>query len=161
MKQIPLSRGLFAMVDDADFEFLNQWKWYAHVFKDFTPYAIRNSKRPDGGKTTVKMHRAILGDSAIDAYVDHINGNGLDNRRENLRVCTHAENAQNSRTPSNNTSGWKGACYCKKRRMYESYIRIGGKKKHLGRFFTAREAARAYNDAAIFHYGEFARLNQL
>jgi hypothetical protein len=92
--------------------------------------------------------------------VDHINGEGLDNRRENLRLATHAQNLKNLKVPKNSTTGFKGVSFRKDKRKYEAYIKYDNNpRKRLGYFKTAKEAAEAYNDAAAEFHGEYARLN--
>lgn len=156
---IPLSQGKFAIVDATDFEFLNRWKW--HVFsgnhrqkKKF--YAVRNSKGPN--KRIIFMHRALL-KPGIGFEGDHKNGDSLDNRRENLRICTHLQNSQNSGMRHHNTSGFKGVSFHKKAGAWEAYICPNYKKKYLGLFSTKEEAAHAYDSAAKTCFGEFAILN--
>ncbi len=151
MKEILLTQGKVAIVDDEDFEWLNQWKWCAKKGPN-TSYAKR--------ATQLYMHRLILS-AEKGMFVDHINGNGLDNRRENLRVCTHAENMRNSKLSIKNTSGYKGVYWCKKRSLWIANIQNNGKVKNLGGFKIKELAARAYNEAAHNFHGEFARLNNV
>ena len=91
--------------------------------------------------------------------IDHINGVRFDNRLSNLRVATSRQNKQNRRTQSNNTSGYCGVHWYKQTKKWQAYIDIDGKRKHLGYFKVLEEAARAYNEAALKHFGEFAKLN--
>ena len=152
MKEIPLSRGLVAMVDDEDFELVASYgKWYAHR-DDTTFYARKNFNR-GGVWSSVRMHGVITGLS----YVDHINGNGLDNRRSNLRAATDSQNAMNRGMRSDNTSGFKGVT--QKRSKWHASLQVNGKRRHLGDFATRIEAARAYDAAALIYFGEFARPN--
>jgi hypothetical protein len=90
--------------------------------------------------------------------IDHINGDGLDNRWSNLRLSTRAENIRNSRAPSSNTSGFKGVSRSKRSRRWQAHIKVDGRSKHLGCFDTPEEAHAAYAVAAVDHYGPFARL---
>lgn len=150
MKKIALTQGLFALVDDADFEWLNQWKWKVHRNK-FGLYAGREE-----AEKLVLMHRLIM--NASDKFeVDHRNRNGLDNQRVNLRLATRSQNMANRRLFSNNTSGYRGVYAAAGK--YRSTIRVKGKTRHLGYFESARLAAKAYNRAAIKAFGEFATLN--
>ena len=104
------------------------------------------------------MHRLIM--QAIDGqYVDHINGDGLDNRRENLRICTHAQNMQNQMPVRLGTSKYKGVSWDKVAKKWAAHINLDGKPKKLGRFVAEEDAAKAYDSAAIEHYGEYARPN--
>ena len=156
MKTIPLTQGAFALVDDEDFEYLNQFKWcfdggYAHR-------KIRISKKD----IKIYMHRFILGVEGQE--VDHINGVGLDNRRENLRISTHRQNMQNRKIPSHNTTGYKGVIFKgneKRKKKYQAHIKINGKEKYLGYYFTPQEAALAYNIAAKEYFSEYANLNKV
>lgn len=153
MKKIPLSRGKAALVDDADYDWLNQWKW-TYCARKNTGYAYRNVYANSQYVERIYMHRAILM-PLEDMETDHINGDGLDNRRSNLRSCTHTQNVGNSRKQEGMTSQYKGVCWD---RSYGYWMgQIGG--KHLGSFESEEEAAIAYNQAARKRYGAYARLN--
>lgn len=147
------------MVDDADFEFLNQWRWYAHKSRD-TFYAVRTPVI-DGKQVTIKMHRLILGLTDPSIHGDHRDLNGLNNQRCNLRACTHAENRRNSKLQSNSTTGFKGVSLYKRYNKFRAQIEIHGKGKTLGYFESAIDAAKAYNEAAKKYHGEFARINDV
>ena len=153
MREIPLSRGLVALVDDEDFERLSKFKWYASP-----AYAVRNGKDADGKAMQIRMHREIL-NAKPDQEVDHVNRNGFDNRRENLRLCSHAENVRNRSSYKNNSSGFKGVSFHKGTGKWQARIRIDERLQHLGVHATAEEAARAYDAAAIEIHGKFASLN--
>lgn len=164
MKEIQLTHGQVALVDDVDFEWLNQRKWWALWSRQTKSYyAVRCVYHPSTQKTeTVRMHRQILGLVKGDKmYGDHINRDTLDNQRSNLRVATRSENQRNRGLQSNNTSGYRGVWYFAKCRRWQSYIKVHGKRRHLGLFLTAEEAALAYNRAAVELHGEFAVLNVL
>lgn len=151
MKQIPLTKGLSALVDDEDYEELMKFKWCAHSHG----YA----KRDEGGrksKRVIYMHRVVARAMEGD-HVDHINGNKLDNTRANLRICTHQENCCNRGVQSNNTSGAKGVSLLKSTGRYMARIKQYGKSKYLGVFATPEEANAAYAKAAKEHFGEFSR----
>ena len=159
VKGISLTQGKVTLVDDADYEWLNQWKWYAHrshperkeVF-----YALRSDKR-----YTVAMHRLIL-DVPKGLQVDHINHNGLDNRRCNIRLCTQSQNTANSsHLRPNKTSQYRGVHWDKTHNRWRAGIRVNNKPYRLGRFTSEIDAARVYNRAALEHFGEFASLNAL
>lgn len=155
-KEIPLSQGKVALVDDADFDHLSQWKW--HVRRQGEQwYASRNVHRADGRRTTLNMHRAIV--DAGELEVDHIDGNGLNNVRANLRVCTPDQNKRNVLLRSVATGRFKGVTPRKSKGDWQARISINGKKKHLGVFADEIDAAKAYDAAARVHYGEYARLN--
>jgi hypothetical protein len=157
-KTIPLSRGLFAIVDDCDFNEMSKFKWCAQE-DDHTYYAVRSEKHI--GKTKViRMHRSILNPSD-DMVIDHINGNGLDNRRENIRACSIKENCRNYKMPKTNTSGVKGAVFDKRRGKWQVHIKVDRLNKHIGYFDSLEDAAKAYNEAAKKYHGEFAKLNKV
>lgn len=154
VREIPLSRGLVALVDEIDYErVVAVGKWYANP-SGTTFYARKNYRR--GGRYfSIRMHTLITGLS----YVDHANGNGLDNRRSNLRLATDTQNAQNRGLRSDNSSGFKGVSWDKQRQAWVAYISDGLRQRRLGRYSDRKEAARAYDAAAIRLFGEFARLN--
>ena len=156
MKEIVLTRGLFAMVDDEDYEFLNQWKWYAHKSKN-TFYAHR--KIGKYGRL-VFMHRLILGidNTSPELFPDHMDKNGLNNQRYNLRIATRSQN--NANKISTNPSGYMGVFPAGKSGWF-SRIAKDKKKYYLGFFKEKEGAALAYNKAAIELHGEFANLNQV
>ena len=155
-KQIPLSQGLYAVVDDRDYEWLSQWKW--HAYRDgSTFYAVRDIHRPN--RETVKMHRLILErhTEGTETNADHKDRDGLNNQLSNLRWASNSQNQANKGPRADNECGYKGVC--KDQGGWKAQIRIGGKPKHLGRFDTVEQAARAYDEAAKKLYGEFAWLN--
>ena len=155
MKKIKLTQGRVALVDDADFERVNQFKWYAHTPNNVQWYARRAvSQKPT---KIVLMHRLILS-APNDMLIDHRNGDGLDNRRQNLRLVTRSENAQNQRQVKK-TAHLKGTYNCSGR--WRSQIKLLGQPIHLGYFKTEQEAANAYDEAAIKYFGSFACTNQL
>lgn len=155
MREIPLSRGLLAVVDDADYErVIAAAPWSASV-KPGTAYALRGVRRPDGRWTTIRLHNFLTG----WPFVDHINGNGLDNRRCNLRPADKTTNGQNRTRTCANTSGYKGVTWHKQGRKWAAQLQATGRRIHLGLFDSKIAAALAYDDAARRHFGEFARLN--
>ncbi len=155
-RTIPLSRGQTALVDTEDYERLNRWSWFADwnpLLKGF--YAKRTIKI-DGKKHSVYMHREIMR-APKGIEVDHrVPHTTLDNRKQNLRLCTHAENGRNQGIPSHNTSGFKGVHLDRSRGKWVAQIKIHRKNKHLGRFATAEEAYSAYVEAGRELHGEFA-----
>lgn len=155
-REIALTRGYVALVDDEDFDWLSRWKWIVHTHPRGYDTALRCVPAAEGGGQ-VKMHRAILG-ARPGLVVDHINGNTLDNRRCNLRLCTHAENMRNRRPHKNNAVGFKGV-NLHANGSYVARIRADGRNVRLGTFACPVEAARAYDAAARRFHGEFARLN--
>lgn len=157
MKQIPLTQGFFALVDDEDFDELNKYNWSVAKKKD-TNYAIR-SDLSTGKKKTVSMARIILGISDKNIFVDHADGNGLNNQKSNLRACTPSQNSQNKKKDHNSLSKFKGVHPNTKNCRFRATIRINGTIKNLGVYKTEKDAAIAYDKAAKKHFGEFARLN--
>lgn len=161
MREIPLTQGMIALVDDEDYTGLARWKWYYHKGSTAkTGYAKRKHSRQDGEQKTIFMHRIIL-NTPPKYQTDHINGNGLDNRKENLRVATHSQNKCNAGKYQNNTSGFKGVSWRKDRKRWLAYIRLGTQRIHIGYFKDKLKAASAYNKGATKCHGEFARLNQV
>ncbi len=157
---IALTRGYFAAVDEADFEYLATIKWRAKVEPDGRVYACGH--RPGSGKrgTSVLMHRAILGVSDRAVKVDHRDGDGLNNRRSNLRRSTNAQNIQNQRPHRDKkTSKLKGVCFYPKSGFYRAQIMANYRKFNLGNYATAEEAARVYDAKARELFGEFAYCN--
>ncbi len=155
MKMIPLTQGKYAIVDDADYEWLSQWKWRVSSNK----YVIRSGPRSEKPRRSYSMHRQIM-NAPAGMDVDHINGNPLDNRRSNLRVCTHAENQCNQKLRSSSGNPYKGVRLNKSGTRWWARISKNGKEQHLGTFATAEEAAAAYDEAAKQLSGEFARTNR-
>lgn len=157
MKKIPLTHGKFALVDDEDFEYLNQWKWHSCT----KGYAKRSKKFvKDDGKISCKsifMHKLIL-NVKYPLQVDHIDLNKSNNQKSNLRVATNSENACNRLKIKSSNNKFKGVWKSKKGKYY---ARIFRHKKciHLGHFKTEIDAAMAYNKAALIEFGKFARLN--
>jgi len=150
-KSIPLSQGKFALVDDDMFDYLMQWKWsYRHG------YAYRKKGMPS--RDNIHMHRVIM-NTPDGMQTDHINGDGLDNRRANLRICTDVENKRNKGLISSNTSGYKGVSWNAPRKQYQAYIKVNNKVIFLGRYPEPESAGHAYDEAAKKYFGEFARLN--
>lgn len=154
MRELPLSKGLVALVDEADYAWASQWKWFAKG-PEGRVYAARCERGVDRLKRrTIRLHRELMQPPA-ELDVDHINGNGLDNRRENLRVCTTAENCRNRV----GLGGYKGVRLFRKSGKWGARIVVDYRHIHLGCFATPEEAARAYDDAALKLHGPFARLN--
>lgn len=155
-KPMQLSKGKYAIVDADDFEWLNQWKWTC--FSN-TRYAARRFQK-NNKATYVYMHRLIMNVSNNN-QVDHINGDGLDNRRCNLRIVTIAQNHYNHKLLSNNKSGFNGVSWDKRLNKWVTCISVNNKTIHLGQYNNKIEAALAYNKAAKEYFGEYARLNQI
>lgn len=160
MKQIPLTKGLFALVDDEDYEELSKLKWYTVKIRK-THYAKHTLPRNEKTRKYLFMHRVIMNITDSKTFVDHINGNGLDNTKKNLRIATHSQNLCNRGVQKNSTSGFTGVILDKRRNKYFARIKVNRRTFHLGYFDTPEAGARAYNEAAIKYHGEFAKLNNL
>jgi len=159
MKEIPLTRGLVALVDDEDYEWLIQWSWCARPSWN-TFYACRRKQRgPENPRRVgnIDMHRVILGLQRGERC-DHKDGNGLNNQRSNLRRCDYVQNNGNMALHKNNASGYKGVRF--RSGKWEAQISRGDRMFYLGRFVSPKDAARAYDAAALAYFGEFARTNQ-
>lgn len=154
MKLIELTQGMFAKVDDADFDWLNQWNWQAHLNK-------RNNKyyayRRNG--LGVFMHKLILGITDNSILGDHINLDSLDNQRHNLRKATYSQNNANRSRMKDCAAPFRGVY--KHGEKWKAPLRKNNESIYLGLHDTPAEAALAYNKAAKEHHGEFARLNEI
>lgn len=163
MKLISLTRGLFTQVDDEDFDYLSEWKWYAVPNHGKSFYAVRKSRlneRPVGApRNGIFMHHVICGIPTNGMKIDHRDRDGLNNQRLNLRVCTDSQNDMNKALIKSSSSGFKGASFHKRIGRWKSQIGINGTLLHLGYFESLEEAAKAYDAAASKHFGEFANLN--
>ncbi len=157
-RTIPLSRGKVAIVDAEDYDRLAAFRWHAKPDGN-TWYAARSFRK---GRTTLhdSMHRVVF-DVENGVEVDHINGDGLDNRRANLRRATKSQQQANKFGGIRSATGFKGVKKASWRTKiaYEARIKVGQKQIHLGCFDTAEGAARAYDKAAKRYFGKFARLN--
>lgn len=152
MKEIPLTQGCVALVDDEDYEALMQFEW---VWSN--GYAVRAGQLADGTRTTVRMHRQLLGCVPGDGVlVDHRDENKLNNRRENLRQCTSAQNLRNRGLTRASTTGLKGVTWDKRKRRWKGTITVNYKTKNLGLFATPEAAHAAYCAAADALHEEFA-----
>jgi hypothetical protein len=150
-KLIPLTQGHFAIVDIDDYEAMSQYSWQ---LKTNTSGGIYARARIDGKWKF--MHRLIM-NPAASMDIDHINGNGLDNRRSNLRICTHANNSRNQRKSSKHK--YKGIYFDKHRNTWRAQIVVNGLHIKTTRYKTDKEAALAYNALALKHFGDYAHLN--
>jgi len=159
MAEIPLTQGKLTLVNDEDFGWLSKYKWNA-AHRNHTWYAARTNGAA-GKRRLILMHREILGLKPGDGKItDHINRNGLDNRRSNLRICTQAQNLTNRKIV--NKHGLRGVRLTTGRNLkkpWEARIKVKGEAIYLGRYETKFRAALAYDEAAIKYHGEFADLN--
>lgn len=155
MKEIPLTQGFVALVDDEDFECASDNRWYACRI-GHTVYARRNARLADGTRRVEYLHRVLVPGAGL---VDHRDGNGLNNTRANLRAATKANNSHNSGPQRNNTSGYRGVSRHSATGKWQVHIRVSGRRHYLGTYADPVEAARAYDAAARAHFGEFARPN--
>lgn len=153
MKKIPLSQGKFALVDDDDFERVSKWKWSYFKAQDGCERAVRNN-----GKTSVYLHRFLV-EPPKGYEVDHIDHDGLNNQKSNLRIATRSQNAANRRLQSNNTSGYIGVSKLKGKQKWLSYAKKNGKSFNLGCYDTPEEAARVRDKKIKELHAEFASTN--
>ena len=155
-RSIPLSRGMVALVDPVDFRRVIKHKWCLSPAGKHL-YAA-TAMRVDGKRRMVRLHRFIM-DATKDVYVDHTDGDGLNNTRENLRIATNSQNQMNRAVRGGGTSKFKGVTWHTARSKWAAQIHVNKKHIHLGLFTNEEEAARAYDRAAIEQFGEFARTN--
>lgn len=151
---IPLTKGLFALVDDSDVPLIDQWYWTSLVRPGRSHYAFR---RQNG--ITIYLHRFIM-NVPTGMEVDHRDGRGWDCRRLNLRICTHGQNQHNySKCSRTTTSVFKGVHFSASKQAWIAQIKMNGTKRHIGEFESEIEAAKAYDTASIAIFGEFAKPN--
>lgn len=144
VKKIMLTQGQYTLVDDEDYEWLNQWKWYAAYFKEVDGFYARRKTTVNGKERTLRMHRVIM-DAPKGKQVDHINHNTLDNRKCNLRVVSTRQNNQNRLGTF--TSKYPGVYWNKNAGKWHVRIRVNGKQKHLGYFIDEEKAFKVYQKA--------------
>lgn len=156
-KHIPLTKGKFAIVDDGDYEAIKRFKWRI-TGNGRKVYAVRSKRIGFLRRKNEYLHRVIM--NAQDGeQIDHIDGNGLNCTRTNMRKATHSENLRNRGAPKDNTSGYKGVSFRLGR--WRAQIVVNDKQIYLGTFDTPEQAAKAYNEAAVKHHGKFAHINDL
>lgn len=162
MREIALTQGKKTLVDENDYEQLSGYRWCAWNNGRGRWYAVtRVATGLDSPRQrNLYLHRLLM--KATKQQVDHVNGDGLDNRRVNLRLCTTAQNAANRGRREGTSSKYKGVCWAGDSvGKWKASVRENGKRKHLGYFTSQNEAAIAYNRAARVLHGEFARLNEV
>lgn len=161
MKEIKLTQGKVALVDDEDFEYLSQFNWSVFIPPNRkTCYAARGFTIGKNRRSTVRMHREIM-KAPPSMQVDHRDGNGLNNQKENLRVCTASQNRMNEGIRKDSTSGYRGVHWVKGKKKWKAVIVRNRKFYQLGYFPTKELGAAAYNEAAKEIFGEFAVLNKI
>lgn len=156
MKNIELSKGHYTQVDDEDYDELNKYKWYCNVQK--SGKYIYAARRTFKASFHISMHKQIMGTNKNE-LIDHIDHDGLNNQKKNLRVCTKKDNVRSSRLASSNTSGYKGACWHKGANKWMASICVNQRHIYLGLYSDKIEAAKVYDEAAIKYFGEFAYTN--
>lgn len=156
MKLIQLTHELFTQVNDEDFQYLSQFKWHAH--KDRTRYYARTTIKKNAKQVKIFMHR-MINNPNHNEVCDHIDGNGLNNLRSNLRNCTRAENGRNTKPKAGHSSKFKGVHLHKDTGKWMARITIGRKLTYLGLYASEVDAAVIYDSNARELHGEFANLN--
>ncbi|MFA5783698.1 MAG: HNH endonuclease [Phycisphaerae bacterium] len=155
-RRIPLTKGKFALVSPSDFPAISQYNWYARK-SNWTCYATF-CRKINGRTKSFDMHRIIM-NPPPGLVIDHIDGNGLNNCRSNLRIATPAQNSRNTCAKKNGQSKYKGVSPEKRRYCWRATLTINGKQMHIGQFASEIQAAKAYDKAAKKYHGNFARLN--
>lgn len=159
MKEIQLTQGQVALVDDEDFERVSQYKWHASPQPNYAKPKTFYARAFVGGKS-MSLHQFVLG-KLPRMVIDHVNGNTLDCTRANLRHASFSENRRNSSQSVKNKSGLRGVSWSSKRGMWRADICTHRARVCLGHFIDKLEAAKAYNEAAKKYHGEFATLNPI
>lgn len=154
--------GNYALVDDDVYEEINKYKWFV-AYDKYNYYAVRTSNVINNKRKAIYMHRRIWelknGQIPNHYYIDHIDGNGLDNRIKNLRLVTHQQNHFNQKLGKNWSSKYKGVSWHKQHKKWRASIVISYKRIHLGYFDNEIDAAIAYDKAALIYHKEYANLN--
>ena len=156
MKKILLTQGKYAKVDNSDFDLLDGWSWCVLSGNNNKLYAKRAVPNGAGKQKFITMHSSIM-KTPKGMEIDHIDGDGLNNQKSNLRICTHSENIKNRTKSKNNKSGFKGVCWNKEKKKWKVYISSNKKLFHLGYFLDKEEAYKAYCDACLKYHGEFSK----
>jgi hypothetical protein len=156
VREIPLTQSKVVIVDDEDFAFLSQFKWYA--IRQGSRWYAKRTICEGNQRLSTPMHRVILGTpKGFDS--DHVNGDGLDNRRCNLRVATRSQNQANSQKRTGTSSKFKGVSWDSTWKRWVARLQVKGKMIRIGRFASEESAAMAYNDTARKYFGPYARPN--
>jgi hypothetical protein len=163
--KLETKNGYIFQIDQEDYDKIRNYPWYGYK----STYRLKNGEKKQCTKyivahisanERVNLHKLIM-NTPVEIRIDHKNGDGLDNRKSNLRICTQSQNQMNKLKNCNNKSGYKGVSWDKTRNKWRSFIMLAGKNKCLGRFNSPEQAALAYNRAATKHFGEFAKLNKV
>lgn len=158
VKEIPLTQGKVALVDDEDYGLINKYKWFTRK-TEYTCYAVRNSRVHETNKRRhILMHRMIMKVNQAE-MIDHKNHNGLDNTRSNLRITNRSGNSRNALKQKIKSSVFKGVVWCRRSNKWITQIRINGGNKFLGYFSNEELAAKTYDKAAKKYFGEYSCLN--
>lgn len=153
MQKIKLTQNQFALVDDQDFKSINSFKWYANRQRGIY-YALRKGEE----RSIIKMHQQIMGKYPEGRpIIDHIDSDGLNNQRNNLRFATYQENGMNRRLGKNNKSGFKGVSWNKRANKWQVITKLNGNSINLGEFKEIKDAINAYQKFIGINHGEFAR----
>lgn len=156
MKEIPLTQGQIAIIDDEMFDRVSYFKW--HAYKHGNTYYAKTAIRLSNGKQTIiKMHQLVLG--FPNSRIDHKNGNGCDNRVSNIREATNRQNGMNRKKSKGTSSQYKGVYLNRRVNKWQAAIVVNGDNIYLGMFTNEVDAAIAYDNAAIYYFKEFANLN--
>lgn len=153
---VSLTRGYEAVIDAGDIPIISGFKWHAAVCPGGV-YARRCAGRDASGRQKFELMHRLLAGAPQEKFVDHANGNGLDNRKHNIRVASRAENNRNAKIRVDNTSGHKGTSFHRRIGKWQAYINCDGKRLSLGYFNEENEAADAYRAASFIFHGEFRR----
>lgn len=156
MKRIQLTQNKYTIVDDENYEELSKYRWYLNTFGYVRRWRPTIERQAKPGSREIFLHRHLI-DVPKGYVIDHINGDKLDNRRCNLRVCTPHQNRMNRQSQKNNTSGYKGVFWNKQRNKWSAKINFNHKQIYTGYFDNKEDAAKAYERAARKYFGEFAR----
>jgi hypothetical protein len=161
VREIPLTQGKVALIDDEDFARVNAFKWYTLALRKTDGscryYAWRSVRQPDGKRVWIYLHRFLM-NAPADLVVDHVNGNGLDCTRTNMRLATHAQNVQNMRPHKHGVSGFKGI-WRRKSGRWQAEIRAEDRRIRLGTYDDPAFAAAIYDAAARQLFGHFSNTN--
>ena len=158
MKEIQLTKGKIALVDDEDFDRINNYKWQSHLRFNYY-YASRKSSRLLGKRKTIYMHREILNINDPNIHIDHISHDGLNNQKSNLRICTSSQNHANQKKHTNCSSIFKGVHWNTKKKRWISVLFMDRKVVHYKTFKCELLAGLSYDDAIKKHHGSFACTN--